>query len=245
MFDNGKFINKTKSLLPIYYRDKLFFTRDGGENAGVNVDLSARCGLECSRCQRQTYYDSNTEIPGHDLTIEEFMKITDMFKTINFCGQLSDPVHNKYFIDILRLCKTKNVGGTIHNASSLKSKKWYIEAFKAHPDMRWIFGIDGLPKDSCMYRVNQDGEKLFDIMLESKKYLNTIPVWQYIIFSYNENDIDEAKQIAKDNGVKFNLNYSSKWFTEDDPLRPKNKDLSIWSNQYHYSAGNRKERGVK
>ena len=233
MFDNGKFINKSKSLLPIYYRDKLFFTRDSGENPGVNVDLSARCGLECSRCQRQTYYDNSKEIPGHDLTIEDFMKITDMFKTINFCGQLSDPVHNKYFIDILRLCKTKNVGGTIHNASSLKSKEWYIEAFKAHPDMRWIFGIDGLPKDSCMYRVNQDGEKLFDIMLESKKYLKTIPVWQYIIFSYNENDIDEAKQIAKDNGVKFNLNYSSKWFTEDDPLRPKNNDLSIWSNQYN------------
>ena len=233
MFDNGKFINKSKSLLPIYYRDKLFFTRDSGENPGVNVDLSARCGLECSRCQRQTYYDNSKEIPGHDLTIEDFMKITDMFKTINFCGQLSDPVHNKYFIDILRLCKTKNVGGTIHNASSLKSKEWYIEAFKAHPDMRWIFGIDGLPKDSCMYRVNQDGEKLFDIMLESKKYLKTIPVWQYIIFSYNKNDIDEAKQIAKDNGVKFNLNYSSKWFTEDDPLRPKNKDLSIWSNQYN------------
>lgn len=233
MFDNGKFINKSKSLLPIYYRDKLFFTRDSGENPGVNVDLSARCGLECSRCQRQTYYDNSKEIPGHDLTIEDFMKITDMFKTINFCGQLSDPVHNKYFIDILRLCKTKNVGGTIHNASSLKSKEWYIEAFKAHPDMRWIFGIDGLPKDSCMYRVNQDGEKLFDIMLDSKKYLKTIPVWQYIIFSYNENDIDEAKQIAKDNGVKFNLNYSSKWFTEDDSLRPKNKDLSIWSNQYN------------
>lgn len=233
MFDNGKFINKSKSLLPIYYRDKLFFTRDSGENPGVNVDLSARCGLECSRCQRQTYYDNSKEIPGHDLTIEDFMKITDMFKTINFCGQLSDPVHNKYFIDILRLCKTKNVGGTIHNASSLKSKEWYIEAFKAHPDMRWIFGIDGLPKDSCMYRINQDGEKLFDIMLESKKHLKTIPVWQYIIFSYNENDIDEAKQIAKDNGVKFNLNYSSKWFTEDDSLRPKNKDLSIWSNQYN------------
>ena len=43
MFDNGKFINKSKSLLPIYYRDKLFFTRDSGENPGVNVDLSARC----------------------------------------------------------------------------------------------------------------------------------------------------------------------------------------------------------
>ena len=131
-----------------------FFTRDIGENPGVNVDLSARCGLECPRCQRQTYYKSNKEIPGHDLTVDDFVKITDYFKSINFCGQLSDPVHNEYFIDILRLCKMKNVDGVIHNASSLKSKEWYIEAFQANPDMRWVFGIDGLPKDSCMYRVN-------------------------------------------------------------------------------------------
>ena len=209
-----------------------FFTRDIGENPGVNVDLSARCGLECPRCQRQTYYKSNKEIPGHDLTIEDFMKITDFFKSINFCGQLSDPVHNEYFIDILRLCKMKNVDGVIHNASSLKSKEWYIEAFQAHPDMRWVFGIDGLPKDSCLYRINQDGEKLFDIMIESKKHLNTTPSWQYIIFKYNEKDIDEARELAKKNGINFNLTYSSKWFSEDDPLRPKNKDYSIWSAQY-------------
>ena len=126
----------------------------------------------------------------------------------------------------------KNVDGVIHNASSLKSKEWYIEAFKTHPDMRWVFGIDGLPKDSCMYRINQDGEKLFDIMLESKKYLNTIPMWQYIIFSYNENNIDEARKMALDNGVNFSLCYSSKWLDENDPYMPKDKNKRIWSNQY-------------
>jgi hypothetical protein len=69
-------------------------------------------------------------------------------------------------------------------------------------------------------------------MIESKKYLNTTPFWQYIIFSYNENDIDEARKIAQNNGVNLNLTYSSKWFSEDDPLMPKNKDYRIWSNQY-------------
>ena len=232
MFNNDNYINKIKPQLSSEF-DELFFTRDSGENPGVNVDMTDKCGLECLRCQRQTYYENNKAIPGGDLTLSDFEKITDMFKTINFCGQLSDPVHNKDFIDILRLCKMKNVGGTIHNASSLKSKEWYIEAFKAHPDMRWVFGIDGLPKDSCMYRINQDGEKLFDIMIESKKYLNTTPCWQYIIFSYNENDIDEARKIAQDNGINFNLNYSSKWFSENDPLMPKNKNYRIWSNQYN------------
>ena len=98
--------------------------------------------------------------------------------------------------------------------------------------MRWVFGIDGLPKDSCMYRINQDGEKLFDIMLESKKHLNTTPMWQYIIFSYNEKDVDEARKMAQDNGVNFSLCYSSKWLNENDPYMPKDKTKRIWSNQY-------------
>ena len=204
-----------------------FFTRDIGENPGVNVDLSARCGLECPRCQRQTYYKSNKEIPGHDLTIEDFMKITDFFKSINFCGQLSDPVHNEYFIDILRLCKMKNVDGVIHNASSLKSKEWYIEAFQAHPDMRWVFGIDGLPKDSCMYRINQDGEKLFKIMLKAKEYLTKSPSWQYIVFSYNEHNIEKAKDLAKKHGLMMIMLHSSRWMSESDPLRPKSTEYNL------------------
>ena len=50
---------------------------------------------------------------------------------------------------------------------------WYIKAFKANINARWIFGIDGLPNESHNYRVNQDGEKLFNVIVESKKVFNT------------------------------------------------------------------------
>ena len=47
------------------------------------------------------------------------------------------------------------------------------------------------------------------------------------------NKKEEAeRKIAQNNGVNLNLTYSSKWFSEDDPLMPKNKDYRIWSNQY-------------
>ena len=45
-----------------------------------------------------------------------------------------------------------------------------------------------------MYRVNQDGEKLFKIMLKAKEYLTKSPSWQYIVFSYNEHNIEKAKE---------------------------------------------------
>jgi hypothetical protein len=44
--------------------------------------------------------------------------------------------------------------------------------------------------------------------------------WQYIVFSYNEDNIDEAKAMAEDNGINFMLLESSRWYSEDDALKP-------------------------
>ncbi len=74
-----------------------------------------------------------------------------------------------------------------------------------------------------MYRINQDGEKLFNIMIESKKYLKHKPIWQYIVFSYNENHIEQAKKLAKENDISFMTTQSSRWEGDNDPYRPKNK----------------------
>ena len=36
--------------------------------------------------------------------------------------------------------------------------------------------------------------------------------WQYIVFDYNKNHIQEAKEIAKANGINFNLMISNRKF---------------------------------
>ena len=78
-----------------------------------------------------------------------------------------------------------------------------------------------------MYRINQDGEKLFRMMQVARPILKQKPVWQYIVFSYNENNIEEAVKMAKEIDVKFMLLYSSRWRGDNDPLKPKNKKLSL------------------
>ena len=50
--------------------------------------------------------------------------------------------------------------------------------------------------------------------------------WQYIVFSYNENDIEKARQMAKDNNLIFEVQKSSR-FWEGDPLMPKNEKYYI------------------
>ena len=138
----------------------------------LNIDISFRCPLECPRCQRQRQWrNEGKKVPGRDLTLKEIDKISDYYNDFIFCGQLSDPVHHPKFPEILEMLYKKKTIVEVHNAASQKSKEYYIKCFKANPWAQWWFGIDGLPWESNMYRINQDGVKLFNIMIESKKHL--------------------------------------------------------------------------
>ena len=196
----------------------------------VNLDLSHRCPLECLRCARQTYENDGKgglkkkPIPGRDITMEEFDKITDYFARIQFCGQYSDPIHHPHFIDMLRMIKRKGLVSQVHTASNYKSDEWFKEAFEANPDSQWWFGIDGLPKDSHKYRVHQDGEMHFERLKMARQILNKKPIWQYIVFNYNEQDVETAMKMAEEIDVIFNVINSGRWDNkEDDELMPKQK----------------------
>ena len=189
----------------------------------INIDTSHRCTLECPKCMRQHLRKNDKKIPGDDLSFEDFKKLTKYFKRgVNFCGQLSDPIFNPNFIEMLRYCYENNIDTKIATAASHKKVDWYEKAFKANKNALWVFGLDGLPKDSHKYRINQDGVHLFEMMKLGKKLNNKI-VWQYIVFRYNENDVEECRKMAKDNDIYFDLNLSGRWSPNDKykPLNPK------------------------
>lgn len=209
-------------------RSLKFFNR---KRKGLNIDITHRCSLECPRCPRQfAFRNKGRKVYGQDVTLNDIKKLAKHYQNFDFCGQLSDPVHHPKFIEILEYLKSVNIEVNVHNASSQKSLSWYIKAFKANTNATWIFGIDGLPNESHNYRVNQDGEKLFKIMCESKKYLTSLPVWQYIVFRYNQEHVEEAKQMAIDNGLGFIIVQSSRWLNHNDPLMPTNKYKLSWKN---------------
>lgn len=181
--------------------------------------------MECLRCLRSYYKQAGMKVPGHDMTVSEFEKIIKKFDTVRFCGNISDPVFNPNFITFLEMCYEKNIKCKIHHAATGKSLQWYEKAFKANPNAIWIFGIDGLPKDSSIYRKNQDGEKLFDIMLLCND-MGLHSAWLYIIFRYNENTMDEARQLARKHNIELHFVKSSR-YEENDDLMPKNKENYI------------------
>ena len=91
---------------------------------GVNVDLSARCTLQCPMCSRTKILKKGLKVPGEDVTFEQFKKIADYFGYINFCGQVSDPSMNHDFIKMLRYLEEKGHKVSIHVAASHRLEKW-------------------------------------------------------------------------------------------------------------------------
>lgn len=198
----------------------------------INLDITHRCTLQCQRCNRAVFALRGQKVPGKDMTMNNFKKVIKFFEQIHFCGQISDPIFHPQFIEFLRLLKIKGRDTIVHTAASHKKKEWYKEAFEANTHAKWTFGIDGLPKDSNKYRINQDGEHLFNMACMAAKIVDKVK-WQYIVFKYNENNIEEARQMAKDNNIIFEVQKSSR-FLEEDPLKPINKNYFIERKNYAY-----------
>jgi MoaA/NifB/PqqE/SkfB family radical SAM enzyme len=195
---------------------------------GINVDITHRCSLECPRCQRSASFIFNgIKVPGEDLSIQNFAKIVKHFNHVNFCGQVSDPVHHPKFVEFLEMLYKENKSTSVHHASAGKSMNWYPKAFKANPHARWWLALDGTPDSSPTYRINQDGWKMYEIMKIAKEHLTTTPVWQFIVFNYNENEMEIAHKMAKEIGIDFVIVNSSRWLGEDDPLKPSNPEYSL------------------
>ena len=134
------------------------------------------------------------------MSFSDFKKVYNFFDHFSFCGGVSDPIYHPQFIKFLEYSKDKDVH--IHTAASHKSKDWYVDAFRANANAKWIFGLDGLPKESHKYRVNQDGEKIFDIMKMGVDMKMDI-VWQYLVFDYNKEHIEDARTLST--GMTFSV----------------------------------------
>ena len=200
-------------------------------NRKINIDSSHKCPLECPKCQRQAIRRTGHPVPGQDMPWDDFIKIANYFeKGLLFCGQISDPTANPLLINMLKYCYKKNIPVTINTASTHKPVKWYEKAFDVNPKAVWMFGIDGLPKDSHIYRIHQDGEKLFEMAKLCAKKCKT-SVWQYIVFRYNEYDIEEARSMAKANNIEFDLVFSGRWHYGGDKYKPRNPNYYV--NRYN------------
>ena len=183
---------------------------------GINIDTGAKCTLECPACMRQRGHD----LRGDWITVDQVAKLGKFFDKLALCGQISDPMVHPNLPPILEYCYKNNVNVEVHTAASQKKEEYWRKCFEANPNARWVFGLDGLPHKSHLYRINQDGEKLFEMMLIAKYEYNLRVTWNHIIFKYNEDDLDEVKALAKQHMIELAIKKTGRFYNPKDPYIP-------------------------
>ena len=184
----------------------------------LNLDITHRCPLECPACLRQSEWYSENRKLYKEMPVGDIIKCAKTFSKLSLCGQQSDPLCHSQILDILWILHSVDVD--IHTATSHKKKEFYEEAFNLSGKKTiWVFGLDGLPHDSHKHRINQDGIHLFEMMKMGAR-TGVKVAWQYIVFNYNQNSINYAKQMSEHYGIEFRLSKSSRWNQFTDHLKP-------------------------
>ena len=193
----------------------------------VTCDITNTCTLGCYACRRQTY--KYMGIPrggwkGQNMPLEDLEKLCDAFVEIGLCGQVSDPIFHPQFHEVLKIIKNKNRKCFIHTAATSPklTLEWYEKCFEVNPDAEWVIGMDGLPSNSFIHREGQDSDLLWEVM---KRAPNV--VWQWIVFNYNENDIEEGKKMADENGIRLQLNFTNRFFGHPKSMGYEGTDMSF------------------
>lgn len=212
--------------------DKKVFTEHftyPGEIDTVQLELTNRCSLKCPYCPRQTDKPKNADIP---LSVLDDVLTTKHWRVVDDVGNYGDSIFYPHYHDFLRLLVDTDVDEYLgHIAATGRPKSWWNETIvlyekvvQSGTKVKIYWGIDGLEDTSSKHRIGQNWTEIVYAMARARS-VGVHSVWQYIPMSFNEHQIDTARELADQWGVEFYLHTSCR-FRKGDPNIPKNP-------QYH------------
>lgn len=196
------------------------------------IDHTSRCNLLCLQCSRVHQGTLNPSLSLDELTLNDYENIFaqglwPQLKEIFFCGNFGDASVSPSFLPALQYLRaTRSLNLKLSTNGSAQPAKWWTDLAQILTGPRDLvaFSIDGMQSTNSIYRVNSRWEK---IMENANAYIAAggRARWDYIVFSHNEHQIDEARDLAKKMGfVAFTVKKSNRFlnFENSKVKEPKN-----------------------
>jgi len=193
--------------------------------SGINLDITNMCTLQCSGCARTRFRESFKKYwKNHNIKKEDLFSFLDINladTTIQFCGSYGDPIYHEDLISIVQEFKTQGANIRLHTNGSYRDISWWENFTDVLDDKDLVvFSIDGTPENFTTYRKNADWSSIkigIDAVVRSKAKSR----WDYIIFRYNQHDVEYTEQLSNELGIDvFNLKRSERFDDETQWLIP-------------------------
>jgi molybdenum cofactor biosynthesis enzyme MoaA len=187
----------------------------------VHVEASSRCNSRCPMCSRYTGMGFvQPDLVEGDLTADIFYKLftkdfTNQLDHVYFSGVYGDPCLNKLlpeFVNYLIDNGVKSV--SIDTNGGYRNEDWW--ASLARPTVLINFALDGTDNEALeKYRIGVKYDKVY-ANLKAFTSAGGQAQWNFIAFKHNEHQVETARQLAKELGVKFRLKVTQKFRGKKD-----------------------------
>jgi len=156
--------------------------------------------------------------------------------TIEMCGNYGDPIYHPDLAGLVRDFKQRGSKINITTNGSHRKSNWWKELVgELSADDLITFSIDGIPENFTQYRINGDWSTIHDAIRECVESLCKT-AWKFIPFSYNENNVEQARQMSQDLGIdQFLINPSSRFDEQTMHFKPsEGKTGTQWHSQQNW-----------
>lgn len=187
----------------------------------VHVEASSRCNSHCPMCSRFTGHGYvQPDLEECDLSPDVFYKLftidfASQLEHVYFSGVYGDPCLNKSlpeFVNYLIDSGTKTI--SIDTNGGYRDPEWW--ASMARPGVLINFALDGVDNETHeKYRMNVRFDKVY-ANLQAYVAAGGNAQWNFIAFNHNEHQIEAAKKMAEDLGIKFRLKITQKFRGKSD-----------------------------
>ena len=171
----------------------------------IDLEISSHCNAACHLCVRTFIGVPNPIIMSLEQVQHYFRDYPLQGQIMQMCGVLGEAAANPNCIPIVEWLLQQGVAEIqLHSNMGLRTKDWweelgFISAAYKHRLIVYV-SIDGVTKND--YRVGVNLKKAWtnvDAYLEA----GGLARWHYIVFDYNRDEIELARTIAKEKGIKF------------------------------------------
>lgn len=229
-----RILNAVKILFS-YYRSKLTKrNHHSGKPIAISMEPTTSCNLRCPQCPSGLRsFSRPTGMLQPDLNKKVIDELSNELTYITYYFQ-GEPYLNKDFLPMVAYASQKNIYTATSTNAHYLSRENADQTVKSGLK-RLIISIDGIEQDSySKYRVGGNLKKVIDgtkeLMHAKKRLKSKTPfvIWQFIVFSHNEHEIDQVKKLAREVGVdKLALKSAQIYDYElGSDLIPKNKKYS-------------------
>jgi MoaA/NifB/PqqE/SkfB family radical SAM enzyme len=170
----------------------------------ITTELTFRCNAKCPACHRLKPLRVNLNDEKYTITLKNFKKLfyPELLNNLEWMilnGNFGDSIMNKDFRNIIAYIKEHGTRVLIHTNGGVHGHDYWTDVGNILTKDDIInFDLDGLEDTHSRYRINTTFEK---VLSNAKSIIGTNRPqihWKYIVFDYNQHQVEEARQLAKD-----------------------------------------------